>query len=147
LTRNIPRKTGSLPLKIPIWYVEQRLGYAGVSDKERLTNFAQNGGYENPAPIKRQFRDPHGDWWDKQERRNYGEAVHEDHDQMGIFTPYEYTWTNPGKGLVMSAVAISVFLSVCWTVKATYPDKPSYPREFGGGLEKELGGSGAVRVS
>jgi len=35
----------------------------------------QNGGYVNPVPEKRQFRDPYGDWWDKQERRNYGEPV------------------------------------------------------------------------
>ena len=35
----------------------------------------QNGGYVNPAREKRQFRDPYGEWWDKQERRNFGEAV------------------------------------------------------------------------
>jgi hypothetical protein len=29
----------------------------------------------------------------------------------------------------------------------TYPDKPSAPREFEGGLENELGGPNAVRVS
>lgn len=41
-----------------------------------------NGNYPDPSlnsalPVKRQFRDPYGDWWDKQERRNYGEPVHE----------------------------------------------------------------------
>lgn len=41
-----------------------------------------NGEYPDPSatsalPVKRQFRDPYGDWWDKQERRNYGEPVHE----------------------------------------------------------------------
>ena len=29
----------------------------------------------------------------------------------------------------------------------TYPDKQSAPREFEGGLERELGGPGALRVS
>ena len=29
----------------------------------------------------------------------------------------------------------------------TYPDKPSAPREFEEGLERELGGPGALRAS
>jgi hypothetical protein len=41
-----------------------------------------NGHYPDPSktsalPLKRQFRDPHAEWWDPQERRNYGEPVHE----------------------------------------------------------------------
>ncbi|CAK7226494.1 hypothetical protein SCUCBS95973_006218 [Sporothrix curviconia] len=105
-----------------------------------------NGGYIQPAPVKRQFRDPYGDWWDKQERRNYNEPVHEDYDQLGMFTPYEYTWTTTGKGLVQIGAFISAFLSVCYAVKVTYPDRVTVPREFEGGLEKELGGPGAVRA-
>lgn len=100
-----------------------------------------------PAPIKRQFRDPYGDWWDKQERRNYGEPVHEDHDLLGMFTPYEYTWTTAGPGLLQIGAFVAVFLSVCYAVKMTYPDRVAVPREFEGGLERELGGPGAVRVS
>lgn len=100
-----------------------------------------------PPPIKRQFRDPYGDWWDKQERRNYGEPVHEDYDQLGMFTPFEYTWTTPGKGLLQIGAFVAVFLSVCYTVKLTYPDRVAVPREFEDGLLKELGGAGAVRVS
>jgi NADH dehydrogenase (ubiquinone) 1 beta subcomplex subunit 8 len=107
----------------------------------------QNGGYINPPEIKRQFRDPHADWWDKQERRNYGEPVHENHDQLGMFTPFEYTWVSPAKGAFQCAIFIAAFLGLCYAVRAVYPDKKSYPREFPGGLEKELGGAGAVRVS
>lgn len=66
---------------------------------------------------------------------------------MGIFTPHEYTWVSPRKGLVQIATFIATFLSVCYVVKATYPDRPSFPREFEGGLERELGGAGATRVS
>lgn len=106
----------------------------------------QNGGYVQPPPIKRQFRDPHGDWWDKQERRNYGEPAHEDNDQLGIFTPYEYTWVSPRKGLLQLGMFVAAFLSVCYAIKLTYPDVPSYPKEFEGGLERELGGSGGIRV-
>ncbi|KAK4192339.1 putative NADH:ubiquinone oxidoreductase 20.1kD subunit [Podospora australis] len=105
-----------------------------------------NGGYINPPRIKRQFRDPHADWWDKQERRNFGEPVHEDHDILGMFSTYEYTWVSPGKGALQIAAFIALFLSVVYTVKLTYPDRVSYPREFEGGLERELGGAGGVRA-
>jgi len=105
-----------------------------------------NGGYQNPPPIKRQFRDPYGDWWDKQERRNYGEPLHEDADILGIFSPYEYTHTTPGKGLFQIGCFVAVVLGLCGIVSMTYPDRPSYPKEYEGGLERELGGPGAVRA-
>ncbi|KAI9848317.1 MAG: hypothetical protein M1837_000581 [Sclerophora amabilis] len=106
----------------------------------------QNGGYINPPAIKRQFRDPHGDWWDKQERRNYGEPLHEDNDVLGVFSLHEYTHTTPGKGLLQLGAFVACVLGLCGVVKMTYPDRPSAPREFPGGLERELGGPRAVRA-
>ncbi|KAI1265855.1 NADH:ubiquinone oxidoreductase 20.1kD subunit [Xylariaceae sp. FL1019] len=106
----------------------------------------QNGGYINPPRVKRQFRDPHADWWDKQERRNFGEPVHEDHDMLGMFSPYEYTWVSNKTAFAQLGIFIATFVGVCWVVGRLYPDKPSFPREFDGGLERELGGSGAVRA-
>ena len=49
---------------------------------EDLSDPNMNGNYPDPSktsalPLKRQFRDPRGEWWDPQERRNYGEPVHE----------------------------------------------------------------------
>jgi len=117
-----------------------------VKDGWVLTPRVQNGGYINPPRIKRQFRDPYATWWDPQERRNFGEPVHEDNDVLGIFSPWEYTWTTTGPGLIMVGTFIAVFLGVSSVVYMNYPDKPSYPREFEGGLERELGGPGAVRV-
>ncbi|KAI1073746.1 hypothetical protein F5B20DRAFT_494081 [Whalleya microplaca] len=105
-----------------------------------------NGGYVNPPRIKRQFRDPHGDWWDKQERRNYGEPMHEDSDILGMFSPHEYTWISAGKGAFQVGVFIATFVGVCWVVGRLYPDKPSWPTEYEGGLERELGGPGALRA-
>lgn len=131
--------------------LELELAQNGVSHMDAVLTcwlfLLQNGGYVQPPPIKRQFRDPHGDWWDKQERRNFGEPCHEDYDQLGMFTPYAYTWVSPGTGLAQIGLFIATFLSVCYAVKLTYPDRPSYPREFEGGLERELGGPGAARVS
>ena len=118
-----------------------------LADHRRCFCFAlQNGGYVNPPRIKRQFRDPHADWWDKQERRNFGEAAHEDNDVLGMFSPHEYTWVSPGKGLAQIATFIATTVGLCWVIGRVYPDRPSYPREFEGGLEKELGGPSAVRV-
>ncbi|KAK3496015.1 NADH:ubiquinone oxidoreductase 20.1kD subunit [Neurospora crassa] len=119
------------------------------SDYPQLTDAEDpemNGGYINPPRIKRQFRDPYAKWWDPQERRNFGEPVHEDHDLLGMFSPYEYTWVSPGKGLAQIGAFIVAFLGLCYGVKLTYPDKVSYPREFEDGLLQELGGSGAVRA-
>ncbi|KAG9248819.1 hypothetical protein BJ878DRAFT_486213 [Calycina marina] len=106
----------------------------------------QNGGYVNPPRVKRQFRDPYGDWWDKQERRNYGEPVHEDNDILGMFTPEEYTHSTPGKAALQVGAFILVVCGLLTAVKLTYPDRPSAPKEYEGGLEAELGGPGAVRA-
>lgn len=117
-----------------------------IANRRLTIGCVQNGGYINPPRIKRQFRDPYANWWDPQERRNFGEPVHEDNDVLGIFSPHEYTWTTTGPGLTMIATFVTVFLGVSGLVYLNYPDRPAYPREFEGGLERELGGPGAVRV-
>ncbi|KAG7112750.1 hypothetical protein HYQ45_017125 [Verticillium longisporum] len=105
-----------------------------------------NGGYVNPPFIKRQHRDPYGNWWDKQERRNFGEPIHEDHDLLGIFSPYEYTWTTAGPGALMIGTFVATFLVVVGAIYVTYPDRPTFPREFENGLQRELGGASALRA-
>lgn len=107
----------------------------------------KNGGYINPPRVKRQFRDPHADWWDKQERRNYGEPVHEDNDILGMFSPEEYTHQKPGTAALQLGLFVASVFGLCAVVGVLYPDKQSVPREFEGGLERELGGPTAVRVS
>ena len=97
--------------------------------------------------IKRQFRDPHADWWDKQERRNYGEPVHEDNDILGMFSPEEYTQATPGQAIFQLGCFIAAVFGLCGVVSIFYADKPSVPRRFPGGLDKELGGAGALLVS
>ncbi|KAL8713216.1 MAG: hypothetical protein Q9220_002737 [cf. Caloplaca sp. 1 TL-2023] len=104
----------------------------------------QNGGYTNPPPQKRQFRDPYGDWWDKQERRNFGEPVHEDQDILGMFSPHEYTHFTAGKGFFLLGCFAATVLGLCGVVRVYYPDRPSAPRTFPGGLDRELGGEGVL---
>ncbi|KAI9858891.1 MAG: hypothetical protein M1813_007193 [Trichoglossum hirsutum] len=118
----------------------RRVSQADIDDPD------MNGSYVQPPPEKRQFRDPHGDWWDKQERRNYNEPVHEDNDILGMFSLEEYTHTPPGKGFMQLGLFIAAVFGLCGVVYQFYPDKPSAPREFPDGLETELGGPGALRA-
>ncbi|KAK5109322.1 hypothetical protein LTR62_007091 [Meristemomyces frigidus] len=110
-----------------------------------MEDINMNGNYPDPnltsaLPVKRQFRDPYADWWDPQERRNYGETVHEDNDILGIFSPEEYTHFTPGWGAVLIGCFVATFSGLCFTVAQFYPDRASIPRTFPDGLEKELGG-------
>ena len=73
--------------------------------------------------------------------------MHEDNDILGMFSPEEYTHTKPGKGLFQLSLFVATVFGLCGVVSIFYTDKPSAPREFEGGLEKELGGPSAVRVS
>ncbi|TWU72841.1 hypothetical protein ED733_002366 [Metarhizium rileyi] len=146
-TRCLPvlQRRGFLPASLS----DRRVIDAKYPDRQTTSESedpGMNGGYINPPRIKRQFRDPYASWWDPQERRNFGEPIHEDNDVLGIFSPYEYTWTKPGPGFVMVGCFIAVFLGVSGLVYLKYPDQPTYPREFEAGLERELGGPGAVRA-
>ncbi|USW53417.1 Putative NADH dehydrogenase [ubiquinone] 1 beta subcomplex subunit 8 [Septoria linicola] len=110
-----------------------------------------NGNYPDPSltsalPVKRQFRDPYGDWWDKQERRNYGEPVHEDNDILGIFSPESYTHFTPGWGGILFGTFVGAVGVLCAVTYRFYPDRPSVARTFPDGLEAELGGPKAVRA-
>ncbi|KAH0606814.1 uncharacterized protein H6S33_003648 [Morchella sextelata] len=144
-----------LPRPIPTTYIGVRSFRAGFPrlpeepDNSPVYTEANdpemNGGYVNPIPQKRQFRDPYGDWWDKQGRRNYGEPLHEDDDILGRFTPEEYTWTTPQKGMVMIGTFVLAVFGLCGAVYSVYPDKPAVPRRFPhGGLVDALGGPGAL---
>jgi NADH dehydrogenase (ubiquinone) 1 beta subcomplex subunit 8 len=73
--------------------------------------------------------------------------VHEDNDIMGVFSLEDYTHMTTARASLCWAVFIASIYGVYYAVKATYPDRPSVPKEYEGGLDKELGGPGALRVS
>lgn len=50
-------------------------------------------------------------------------------------------------GMAMWAFFLSCVGGLGFAVYSTYPDRPSAPKEYEGGLEAELGGPGALRVS
>jgi NADH dehydrogenase (ubiquinone) 1 beta subcomplex subunit 8 len=108
---------------------------------------AQNGGYVNPPAVKRSLRDPCEDWWDKQERRNFGEPVHEDNDVLGVFSLHEYNHLNTKQAVASTLTYVAFIASVFGAVWWFYPGEQVAPRAFPGGLDVELGGKGAVLVS
>lgn len=63
-----------------------------------------------------------------------------------MFSPEEYTHVTARKGLFHLGVFVATFLGFCGVVSYFYPDKPSVPRTFPDGLEKELGGPNALTV-
>ena len=73
--------------------------------------------------------------------------MHEDNDILGIFTPHEYTHFKPGMSLFLLGCFAAAVGTLYTAVSFVYPDRPSVPREFPGGLEEELGGKYAKRVS
>ena len=117
------------------------LGYA-----DGILTLRQNGNYQNPPRVKRAFRDPYGGWWDQQEKRNFGEPVHEENEILGVFSPEQYTHVTPRRGFFHLGVFVATFLGLCGVVSLYYPDKPSVPKTYESGLEKELGGPNAVPV-
>jgi len=143
------------PSRTQAWYLLQNPPSTPFSTPSNQPNRSpnhndqyQNGNYPNPPPIKRQFRDPYADWWDKQERRNYGEPVNEDNDILGIFSTDPYPHFTPGWGAVLLGSFVATVGALMAVVSVYYPDKPSVPRTFGAdGLEVELGGKGALLVS
>ncbi|CAE7218437.1 hypothetical protein CFE70_010310 [Pyrenophora teres f. teres 0-1] len=115
-----------------------------AAEKQELADPNQNGGYINPPPEKRGNRDPYGDWWDKQERRNYGEPCHEDNDILGVLSLHDYNHFTPGWGAVLLGISVATVFGLCAAVSTIYPDKISVPKTYPGGLDLELGGKGAV---
>ncbi|BCS23313.1 uncharacterized protein APUU_31538S [Aspergillus puulaauensis] len=104
----------------------------------------QNGGYQNPPRVKRALRDPYGGWWDQQERRNFGEPVHEENEVLGVFSPEQYTHVTSRKAFIQVGGFVAAFLGLCGVVSLFYPDRPSAPKTYPDGLETELGGRNAV---
>ena len=72
--------------------------------------------------------------------------MHEDNDILGVFSPEIETHVTPGKAAFLLGSFITVVLGACGIVSVYYPDKPSAPRTFPGGLDRELGGPGALLV-
>lgn len=64
-----------------------------------------------------------------------------------MFSPEEYTHFTSGRAFFLLGCFAASVGALCWVVSKNYPDKPSMPRRFPGGLDRELGGPGTIYVS
>lgn len=105
-----------------------------------------NGGYINPPAELRSKRDPYEDWFDKQERRNFGEPCHEDNDILGALSLHDYDHFKAPRIFFLLGSFIVTVCGVSYAASLVYPDKISAPKTYPDGLAVELGGKGALLV-
>ncbi|KAI9266529.1 hypothetical protein BDA99DRAFT_505932 [Phascolomyces articulosus] len=98
----------------------------------------QIGDYPNLPRWSAQSRGPFG-WWDPQDKRNFGETVHEEDELMGVWAPDLHTYS-PYKALAQLGLATAAIGGFAYFISKTYPEPPAvrrtYPYE---GLKAELG--------
>ncbi|KAF1812138.1 hypothetical protein P152DRAFT_507521 [Eremomyces bilateralis CBS 781.70] len=148
----MPSSIRHLPITRPDQRYWKAKGYYADVKAENVNDFTDaakedpdmNGGYVSPPAQQRILRDPYAPWWDEQDRRMYGEPVHEDNDILGVFSPDPYPHLPPKKAFGGIACFIAFIGGVAGLCSLTYPDQPAVERRFPGGLDRELGGPGAV---
>ncbi|WFD29924.1 hypothetical protein MSPP1_000938 [Malassezia sp. CBS 17886] len=99
---------------------------------------AQLGSYPAMPKETQQFRPHSPNWWDPQERRNYGEVLHEEDDVLNMWSPDKYK-TKPTKALGDFLIAVGALASFSYVVYRMTPEPPmarkTFPRD---GLSAEL---------
>ncbi|OWZ37050.1 NADH dehydrogenase (ubiquinone) 1 beta subcomplex 8 [Cryptococcus neoformans C23] len=104
----------------------------------------QLNGYPQLPNESLQNRYPFG-WWDIQERKNFGEVVHESEDVLGMWGPdvHKTSWQS---ALLQLCTAFGLVGAVSYVLIKTRPERPAIARDYPyGGLEKELGGINVAR--
>ena len=61
-----------------------------------------------------------------------------------MFSPEDYNFYTPAQCFSLIGCFVAVFVGLMGVVKMTYPDRPAVDRGYEGGLDRELGGKGAL---
>ncbi|TYJ54138.1 hypothetical protein B9479_005236 [Cryptococcus floricola] len=104
----------------------------------------QLNGYPQLPNETLQKRQPFG-WWDVQERKNFGEVVHESEDVIGMWGPdvHKTSWQS---ALLQLSGAFGLVGVAAFFLIQTRPERPAVAREYPyNGLEQELGGINVAR--
>lgn len=105
----------------------------------------QLGEYPAMPMQNQQFRPYSREWWDTQDRREFGETLHEQDDVLNMWSPDAYKVPGPYAARAF-ATALGVLGVFSWVVYHTSFQTPAlrktFPRD---GLAAELGGP-QVRV-
>ncbi|KZT53239.1 hypothetical protein CALCODRAFT_416617, partial [Calocera cornea HHB12733] len=100
----------------------------------------QLGDYPILPAVSRQWRKPGDQWWDKQDRRNFGEPVHEQDEALTIWAPDVYPISGPS-ALFQFSLAVLGFIGFGFVLSTIRPGRPAVPREYPyDGLSEHLGG-------
>ncbi|OMJ18344.1 NADH dehydrogenase [ubiquinone] 1 beta subcomplex subunit 8, mitochondrial [Smittium culicis] len=101
---------------------------------------AQIGDYPNLPWIKAEEKTPYG-WWDRQNRRNFGEVVHEHEDILGMQSNSVYYHPPWSKVLLQWVGFVSLLAGGAFLVYYIVPPPVAVPKFYPfNGLEKEMGG-------
>ncbi|WRT66435.1 uncharacterized protein IL334_003391 [Kwoniella shivajii] len=104
----------------------------------------QLNGYPQLPYVSIQQREPFG-WWDRQERKNFGEVLHEEEDAIGMWGPDVHK-TSPSSALLQLSIAFSLIGLASFAFISSRPERPVAQRSYPfNGLEKELGGNIVAR--
>ncbi|KAL7421825.1 hypothetical protein Q5752_003596 [Cryptotrichosporon argae] len=102
-------------------------------------------GYPQLPYVSLQTREPFG-WWDRQERKNFGEVFHEEEDVLGMWGPDVHKTSGPS-ALAQLSGAFALIGVFSYLLYKTRPQRPVAARTYPyGGLEKELGDKLPARV-
>ncbi|CAD6890549.1 unnamed protein product [Tilletia controversa] len=107
----------------------------------------QLGDYPDLPLISLQRRRFSPNWWDTQEKRNFGETLHEQHDAMSVWAPDAHVLpaSNALFQFGLAALAMTAFAGAVYLTKFERPAVPrTYPRD---GLKAEMGGTELTALS
>ncbi|KDQ14343.1 hypothetical protein BOTBODRAFT_44717 [Botryobasidium botryosum FD-172 SS1] len=113
--------------------------YATPVEFKQIPHDTQLGDYPQ-LPAESPQRRPAKGWWDIQDRRNFGETVHEQAEALSMWSP-DVSTISRSNAAFQIGVAILGFVAFGLTVRAITPDRPAVPRSYPrDGLVEELGG-------
>jgi NADH dehydrogenase (ubiquinone) 1 beta subcomplex subunit 8 len=107
--------------------------------EEETTDASQETYPDVPAELYH-YRDPDAPWDDKQNRRNFGEPLNIDDDELNMWSPHYYDQVSDMTALKWQGIffgTVGAFSALVYFF--FYPERNATPRSFPDGLAKDLG--------
>ncbi|KAK0565259.1 hypothetical protein OC861_003872 [Tilletia horrida] len=110
-----------------------------TSQRAQSDKDPQLGDYPDLPNVSLQRRRWSPNWWDGQEKRNFGETLHEEHDAMSVWAP-DAAPIPPSSALFQFSIAALAMSAFAGLVYLTKFETPAVRRSYGrDGLKAELG--------
>ncbi|KAE8222085.1 hypothetical protein CF319_g4660 [Tilletia indica] len=117
------------------------------SSNNGINKDPQLGDYPDLPLVSLQHRRWSPNWWDPQEKRNFGETLHEQHDAMSVWAPDAHALPASTAlfQFALAGLAMTAFAGMVYLTKFERPAVPrTYPRD---GLRAEMGGTELAALS